>query len=85
MGLSNVFLAYLGPETLLPMSSVVAGVLGVLMMFGRFTTRCIQSSVRAIVSRTDPRPKTSRKPRRIGAGPVSGIVRREASRSGLGD
>lgn len=28
-------LAYLGPETMLPMTSVVAGVAGFLMMFGR--------------------------------------------------
>lgn len=30
-----MFLAYLGPETMLPMTSVVAGILGFLMMFGR--------------------------------------------------
>ena len=28
-------LAYLGPETMLPMTSVLAGILGFIMMFGR--------------------------------------------------
>jgi hypothetical protein len=30
-----MILAYLGPETMLPMTSVVAGVAGFVMMFGR--------------------------------------------------
>ena len=30
-----MLLGYLGPETMLPMTSVVAGALGFLMMFGR--------------------------------------------------
>ena len=30
-----MLLAYLGPETMLPMTSVVAGVAGFFMMFGR--------------------------------------------------
>jgi hypothetical protein len=69
MGHWPVLLAYLGPETMLPMTSVVAAVLGVLMMFGRNTGRWIHRSVRAIVPRTGARPKATRPPRRIGAGP----------------
>ncbi|WP_158633606.1 hypothetical protein [Tautonia sociabilis] len=33
--------SYIGPETMLPLSSVVAGAAGVVMMFGRTITRGI--------------------------------------------
>ena len=34
-------LAYIGPETMLPLTSVLAGVMGVAMMFGRNVLRGI--------------------------------------------
>lgn len=30
-----MFLAYIGPETMMPVASVLAAVMGVVMMFGR--------------------------------------------------
>ena len=36
---SVVLLAYFGPETVLPMTSVIATVVGLFMMFGRNTLR----------------------------------------------
>jgi hypothetical protein len=34
-----VLFAYFGPETLMPLTSIVAGVVGVFLMFGRNTLR----------------------------------------------
>jgi hypothetical protein len=81
MGLSIAILAYLGPETMLPMTSVVAGVAGVLMMFGRNSHRWVLRSLRALVPSPAIRPEASRRPRRIGTGPAGGIVRGGSSRS----
>ncbi len=64
--LPSVF-AYLGPETMLPMTSVVAGAIGVVMMFGRGSVRWIAATFRRLV----PKAKTVSPTRRIGSGPVS--------------
>ena len=62
-------LAYLGPETMLPMTSVIAGAAGVFMMFGRNLTRWATGLFRraAVSPGTKPTPTV----RRIGQGPVS--------------
>jgi hypothetical protein len=39
MSSTLVLLAYFGPETVLPMTSVIATVVGLFMMFGRSTFR----------------------------------------------
>jgi len=39
MQMPSMLLAYIGPDTLLPMTSVVATVVGVLLMFGRNSVR----------------------------------------------
>ncbi|MBI3469593.1 MAG: hypothetical protein HY000_41870 [Planctomycetes bacterium] len=36
MDMPSLFLAYLGPETMLPFASVLAGIVGVVLMFGRY-------------------------------------------------
>ena len=41
--------AYFGPETTLPLASVLAGVLGVVMMFGRATLRVLARPFRALL------------------------------------
>jgi hypothetical protein len=74
MGLYTVVFAYLGPETMLPMTSVVAGLVGVLMMFGRNSWLW----ARGIYQRVAPRPKAARRFRRIGTGPVDPVVSRQA-------
>ncbi len=76
-------LAYLGPETMLPMTSVIAGAIGVVMMFGRKSFRWVANCCRAIVARPNPKasPEATRRPRRIGEGTVGGIVRGEPSRA----
>jgi len=38
--------AYLGPETMLPLASVIAGIVGAFMMFGRNTFRFFARCVR---------------------------------------
>ncbi len=62
----TVVFAYLGPETMLPMTSVVAGVVGVLMMLGRNSWLW----ARGIFQQLSTRPKVARPARRIGHGPV---------------
>ncbi len=64
--------AYLGPETMLPMTSVIAGVAGVVMMFGRSSLRWFVGVIRRIV----PQAKSSSPSRRIGSGPVEPIQSR---------
>ena len=40
-----VILAYIGPETLLPMTSVVAGVVGIFLMLGRGSLRYLRGGL----------------------------------------
>jgi len=61
-----MMLAYLGPETMLPVTSVLAGVLGFVMMFGRKAFHLVlglfrKKSTTAPTTRArGPRPTTSR-------------------------
>jgi hypothetical protein len=59
-------LAYLGPETMLPMTSVVAGIAGVIMMFGRTSLRWVVARFRQVLPSSKPKVPD----RRIGTGPV---------------
>ena len=59
--------AYLGPETMLPMTSVIAGVVGFFMMFGRKMVEVVTSVFRRKATPVAPktrarghRPTTSR-------------------------
>lgn len=49
MQVSHIF-AYLGPETLLPMTSVLAAAAGVVLMFGRNSFRFVARVLRALWS-----------------------------------
>jgi hypothetical protein len=62
-------LAYLGPETMLPLTSVVAGVAGVLMMFGRNAWSWAVATFPRITSRGSARSTAVPRPhfRRIGS------------------
>jgi hypothetical protein len=62
--LPTVF-AYLGPETMLPMTSVVAGVVGFLMMFGRNAWRFASAGVLRFASPSRPGPIAGRRNRQI--------------------
>jgi hypothetical protein len=73
MSFSTIVLAYLGPETMLPMTSVVAGVVGILLMFGRASMRWTSGTVRGLAVLARPRPKPPVRLRRIGTGPVGRI------------
>ena len=42
----HLLVAYVGPETMLPLTSVAAGAVGVIMMFGRNLLRGITRLVR---------------------------------------
>ena len=75
MVLFTVVFAYLGPETMLPMTSVVAGVVGILMMFGRNSWLWAKGIYRRFVSRQ----KAARPLRRIGTGPVGRIASSQSS------
>lgn len=66
----TMILGYLGPETMLPMTSAVAGVAGVAMLFGRSSLRWVSNTVRGLASMTKARPKPRPGARKIGAGPV---------------
>jgi hypothetical protein len=46
--MSFLLFAYFGPESMLPLTSIVATVVGIFLMFGRNTMRIIK---RALVSR----------------------------------
>ena len=68
--------AYLGPETMLPMTSVVAGIVGFLMMFGRNAWSWASKTARRLVPRGETSgPKPTRRLRRIGTGPVGEVDR----------
>ena len=41
--------AYFGPETFLPVASIVGGIVGVLMIFARTIVRVASRSVRALL------------------------------------
>lgn len=70
--------AYLGPETMLPMTSVLAGMAGLMMMFGRNAWSWMSRIVRNLASGGNAQPRMIERPRRIGHGPMlqSGIARR---------
>ena len=70
---SLTMLAYLGPETMLPMTSVVAGVAGVLMMFGR-------NSIRWTVGLFRSASSILRKKKAEGSRPIRRIATGEAAR-----
>ncbi len=48
-----MLLAYLGPETLLPLTSIVAGLAGACLMFGRNLVRITQHTWRVVTRRSD--------------------------------
>lgn len=53
--------AYFSPETVLPVTSVVAAVLGVVMMFGRTCLRLVTGKAwRSLKSRSQPRRSVAR-------------------------
>ena len=64
---------YLGPETMLPVTSVVAGALGVVMLLGRSSLRWAAGMVRSLASFVGPGSKPADRPRRPGAGPAGRI------------
>jgi hypothetical protein len=39
VGPAEILVAYVGPEVIMPLASVLAGVLGVLLLFGRYLLR----------------------------------------------
>ncbi len=68
MGNVVTVVAYLGPETMLPMTSVLAGVAGVVMMFGRAGWNWTKGAYKQATSST--RAKPASKLRKIGNGPI---------------
>jgi hypothetical protein len=50
-----VLFAYFGPETVLPLASVVATVIGAVMMFGRSVWHYAAIPVRWVLNRSRPR------------------------------
>jgi hypothetical protein len=83
MEFSTAIFAYLGPETILPMTSAVAGVVGVVMLLGRGSLRWVSRTVRGLVSKVKPRRAPRASTRKIGKGPVgpSAATARERTRS----
>jgi hypothetical protein len=70
MDFSTAVFAYLGPETMLPMTSFVAAVVGVVMLSGRATLRMASRMMRGLIGKVRTRSRPSARPRRIGKAPV---------------
>lgn len=60
--------AYIGPETMMPVASVVAAVAGVFMMFGRSVVGFGRGLVRRIVPGSAPKPVARPEPTSQDAG-----------------
>lgn len=60
MDFSTLPVAYLGPETMLPVTSAVAGVAGLLLMFGRNALRIAGGWLRLVGNRPRSRPSKGR-------------------------
>ena len=52
--LNPVAILYFGPETILPVASFIAGIIGIIMMFGRFILRFIRKSFNRLFGRQKP-------------------------------
>jgi hypothetical protein len=50
----HLVLGYLGPEVVLPLTSVFAAALGVLLVFWRFLWRLLMMPIRYFLGRKDP-------------------------------
>ena len=61
MNTAPVLFAYFSPETVLPVTSIIATAVGLVMMFGRNTWRIFTYGVRRVVRRRG-RPKVARGP-----------------------
>jgi hypothetical protein len=57
--------AYIGPETMMPVASVIAAVAGVFMMFGRTVVGVGRGLVRRILPGPPRRPVTPPGPERV--------------------
>ena len=57
--MSTIVLGYIGPETMLPLTSVAAGAVGVSMMFGR---RVVHGVRRVLRLRPTPSKSAHRRP-----------------------
>ena len=68
-----VIFAYLGPETVLPMTSAVAGLVGVVMLFGRSSLRWAKRTFQRFGLMRKSRPKPGARARKIGKGPIGRI------------
>jgi hypothetical protein len=81
MGHLPMFLAYLGPETMLPLTSIIAGSAGVVMMFGRRFWLFARSIIRRLSTASPVPPQPLLRTRRIGQGPIGrieSVARRES-------
>jgi hypothetical protein len=52
--MTQFIFAYLGPETILPMTSVLAAAIGVLLVCWRFVARLVMRPVRHLLGIKDP-------------------------------
>jgi hypothetical protein len=76
-----LILAYFGPETFLPLTSIVAAVIGVAMMFGRNSVRfLLYLAGRIVPGRGGSESKVRRQPGQLRRG-GAGASRRDAAAS----
>lgn len=61
MGWNELLLAYIGPETIIPATSVIAAVFGVLLTFGKWVTRPLVAACQAFGAKKknpgEPKPE----------------------------
>jgi hypothetical protein len=70
MSFDLVIFAYLGPETVLPVTSALAGAAGVAMLFGRTSLRWAKKTFKRFASTAGNGSKPRAGTRKIGKGPV---------------
>lgn len=51
--LGPVVFLYLGPETILPVASFIAGIIGVLLMFWRYVVKFVRKTFKRLFARHD--------------------------------
>ena len=79
---SFLLFGYFGPETVLPVTSIVATIAGLAMMFGRHTLRLIMSCARLVLTgrsrKVSDERHTYRGPHHSRSGHPDGVVAGEA-------
>ena len=53
---THAIILYFGPETILPLASIIAAMIGVILMFWRVILAAIRKGIRIVLRRPEPEP-----------------------------